>query len=82
MRARAPASTSRSNSHQATANSISAAAPATPSSARCAAWANTGLPCSPNLARALQHITAGPGKIGVIARAALVLTHFEYGYIT
>ena len=31
--------------------------------------------------RALQHITASPGKIGDIARAALVLTHFEYGYI-
>ena len=32
--------------------------------------------------RTLQHITASPGKIGGIARAALVLTHFEYGYIT
>ena len=32
--------------------------------------------------RTLQHITAGPGKIGDIARAALVLTHFEHGYIT
>ncbi len=31
--------------------------------------------------RALQHITLSPGKIGDIARAALVLTHFEYGYI-
>jgi hypothetical protein len=31
--------------------------------------------------RALQHITVSPGKIGDIARAALVLTHFEYGYI-
>jgi hypothetical protein len=31
--------------------------------------------------RTLQHITASPGKIGDIARAALVLTHFEYGYI-
>ena len=31
--------------------------------------------------RSLQHITASPGKIGGIARAALVLTHFEYGYI-
>ena len=30
----------------------------------------------------LQHITASPSKIGAIARAALVLTHFEYGYIT
>jgi DDE superfamily endonuclease len=32
--------------------------------------------------RALQHITASPSKIGAIARAALVLTHFEHGYIT
>jgi hypothetical protein len=31
--------------------------------------------------RALQHITASPGKIGDIVRAALVLTHFEHGYI-
>jgi hypothetical protein len=27
----------------------------------------------------LQRITASPGIIGDIARAALVLTHFEYG---
>jgi hypothetical protein len=32
--------------------------------------------------RTLQHITASSGKIGDIARAALVLTHFEHGYIT
>jgi hypothetical protein len=32
--------------------------------------------------RTLRHITAGPSKIGDIARAALVLTHFEHGYIT
>ena len=32
--------------------------------------------------RTLRHITASPGRIGDIARAALVLTHFEYGYIT
>jgi hypothetical protein len=31
--------------------------------------------------RALQHITAGSSKIGDIARAALVLTHFEHGKI-
>ena len=30
--------------------------------------------------RTLQHITASPGKITQIARAALVLTHFEHGY--
>ena len=32
--------------------------------------------------RTLQNITASPSKIGDIARAALVLTHFEHGYIT
>lgn len=32
--------------------------------------------------RTLQHVTASPSKIGAIARAALVLTHFEHGYIT
>jgi len=31
--------------------------------------------------RTLHHITASPSKISDIARAALVLTHFEYGYI-
>jgi hypothetical protein len=29
--------------------------------------------------RTLQHITASPSRIGDIARAALVLTHFEHG---
>jgi len=32
--------------------------------------------------RTLRHIAASPSKIGDIARAALVLTHFEHGYIT
>jgi len=32
--------------------------------------------------RTRQHFTASPSKIGDIARAALVLTHFEHGYIT
>jgi hypothetical protein len=32
--------------------------------------------------RTLQHVTASPSKIGDIARAALVLTHFEYGHVT
>ena len=32
--------------------------------------------------RTLHHVTASPSKIGDIARAALVLTHFEHGYIT
>ena len=31
--------------------------------------------------RALQRFTASPSKIGDITRAALVLTHFEHGYI-
>jgi hypothetical protein len=31
--------------------------------------------------RTLQHITASPSKITSIARAALVLTHFEHGYL-
>jgi hypothetical protein len=31
--------------------------------------------------RTLHHITASPGRIGGITRAALVLTHFEHGYI-
>ncbi|MFF4241471.1 transposase family protein [Actinomadura geliboluensis] len=30
--------------------------------------------------RILQHITASPSRIGDIAKAALVLTHFEHGY--
>lgn len=32
--------------------------------------------------RTLQHITLSPNRIGNIARAALVLTHFEHGYRT
>jgi hypothetical protein len=31
--------------------------------------------------RALQHVNASPSRIVGIARAALVLTHFEHGYI-
>ncbi|MFI9841851.1 transposase family protein [Nonomuraea sp. NPDC051941] len=31
--------------------------------------------------RILQHITAGPSTIGDIARAALVLTHFEHNWL-
>lgn len=31
--------------------------------------------------RILQHITASPSRIGDIAKAALVLTHFEHGYV-
>ena len=32
--------------------------------------------------RVLQHVTTCPRKIGDIARAALVLTHFEHGYLS
>ena len=32
--------------------------------------------------RTLRHVTASPSKITKIARAALVLTHFEHGYLT
>ena len=32
--------------------------------------------------RTLQHVTASPGKIGLIARAALVLVLFEHKMIT
>lgn len=32
--------------------------------------------------RALRHFTASPRKIGDIIKAALVLTHFEYGRLT
>jgi len=32
--------------------------------------------------RTLQHVTASPSRIGDIARAALVLSHFEHGYTT
>jgi hypothetical protein len=31
--------------------------------------------------RTMQHITASPGKVGDVARAALVLIRFEHGYI-
>ena len=31
--------------------------------------------------RTLRHVTASPSKITKIARAALVLTHFEHGYL-
>jgi hypothetical protein len=32
--------------------------------------------------RVLQHVTASPTKISDIGRAALVLTHFEHGYLS
>jgi hypothetical protein len=41
----------------------------------------TGFTLLTGRGRTLQHVTASPGKTGGIARAALVLTHFEHGYI-
>jgi hypothetical protein len=32
--------------------------------------------------RALQHVTASPTKIGDLAKAALILTHFEHRYLS
>jgi hypothetical protein len=32
--------------------------------------------------KALQHVTASPGRIGLIARAALVLVLFEHKMLT
>jgi DDE superfamily endonuclease len=32
--------------------------------------------------RTLQHVTISPSRIGDLAKAALVLTHFEHGMIT
>ena len=32
--------------------------------------------------RVLRHVTASPSRIGDIAKAALVLTHFEHGYLS
>jgi hypothetical protein len=34
------------------------------------------------LPRVLQHVTACPRKIGDIANAALILTHFEHRYLS
>ena len=31
--------------------------------------------------RVLRHITVSPSRIGDIAKAARVLTHFEHGYL-
>jgi hypothetical protein len=54
---------------------------ATPSSVPCAASGNEGR-AAHRPVRTLHHITASPSKIGDIARAAFVLTHFEHGCIT
>lgn len=32
--------------------------------------------------RTLRHVTLSPRRIGPIAKAALVLTHFEHGHLT
>jgi hypothetical protein len=59
----------------------SAPRPATCCSVPCAAWASAASPCTQRW-QALQHVTASPGKIGDIARAALVLTLFEHKMLT
>ena len=61
---------------------VSIPAPATPCSGRCAARGERGFALPTGRWRALQHVTVSPGKTGGIARAALVLTHCEHGYIT
>ena len=74
-------STSRSSSHPAGRTSISNTRTrnALLRSLRC--LGERGFALVTGRWRALQHITVSPGQIGDIARAALVLTHFEYGYI-
>ncbi|MGJ6970020.1 hypothetical protein ACSDR0_50010 [Streptosporangium sp. G11] len=32
--------------------------------------------------RILQHVSLSPSRVGDVAKAALVLTHFEHGLIT
>jgi hypothetical protein len=41
-----------------------------------------GFPLSTQRRKTLQHATASPGRIGIIARASLVLVLFEYKMIT
>jgi hypothetical protein len=53
----------------------------------CLAWVPRGSGRSARLGltqrgRTLQHVTASPAKIGLIARAALVLVLFEHKMIT
>jgi hypothetical protein len=62
--------------------STSTRAPGTPCSAPCAASANAASPCYPSAGKTLQHVTLSPGRIGHIAKAALVLVHFEHRMIT
>lgn len=57
-------------------------APATPSSGPLRYLGEHGFALLTGRWRTLHHITASPDKIGDIARAAVVLTHFEHGYFT
>ena len=50
-------------------SSTSIPAPVTRCSARCAAWASAASRCSTQRWRTLQHVTASPGRIGLIAKA-------------
>ena len=81
-KARASASVSRSKIPRTGGDSISVPAPVTPSCGRSAASANGGWPCSPGAGGPSSTSPSAPSKIGDIARAALVLVHFEHGYIT
>ena len=56
--------------------------PGTRCCARCAAWVSAGFALLTQRWRTLQHVTASPGRIGLIARAALVLVLFEHKMIT
>jgi hypothetical protein len=48
----------------------------------CAAWASAASPLLSQRWQALQRVMLSPGKIGDIARAALVLVQFEHKMIT
>jgi len=82
MRARASASRFPSSSRQAAGNLTSIPAPTTLSRFSLRCLGERGFALLTGRWRTLHHITASPSKIGDIARAALVLTHFEHGYIT
>ena len=62
-------------------NSISAPAAAMPGSVPLRCLGEGGFALLKDRWRTLQHITASTGMIGDIARAVLVRTHFEQGYI-
>jgi hypothetical protein len=61
-------------------NLMAIPAAAAPCSATCAAYRGEhGFALITGCWRSFQDITASPSKISDIARAALVLTHFEHG---